>query len=1287
LVFFSLQFSEARRPAVRQLSDRVSPRGCGGPRRLRRPLAWTLPPEDSSFSPASLTKVLPGVTQPCAETSRCGAIAETPFGRKLTGKLATSGPHPTSAARGPWAQSALAFAPSQPKKTLFKRESPLTLRPYGETSKETRGAPESGVIFQKCAVVSGPKDLQTAQVRLLVNNTRVPAAANLSDLLLLDNITGLSVRGSPGNGTAEGLQAFSRQFLQVGDAFLVSYTASLDARDLGAGTVLTLPARLSFQTSPTNRTQLEAHFTLTVEEKIQVLPNHGLHAAGFFSAFLISLALTCLVLFSMLRCQCWTGTILSRRQVQHHENKLEHSQFASADGVSEDLALNDQMMDILCSEDPEGMLQALEELEIATLNRADSDLEACRTQISKDIIALLLRNLTSRGQLSPQVERRMSALFKKQLLLLEREIQEEYDRKMVALTAECDLEARKKTEHQQRREMAAAEEAEEVLKHVSERSAAQCSSLLRTLHSLEQEQLGRSLTLQREEDVAKARRQLAVFQRTELHSLFFTQIKSAACKGELQPEAVKALLQDYAKIQEDVEELMDFFQASKRYHLSKRFGHREYLVQNLQSSDTRVQGLLNAAAAQLSLLIQKHERAGYLDEDQMEVLLERAQTDVFAIKQKLDNDLKQEKRKLCQKLITKRRRELLQKHKEQRKEQLALGEAFRATEDAGQYLGQWRGLLAEHGAALEELQERLDQTALDELRALTLSLSEKASEEVRRLQNSALTQELLKRSVPWLFLQQILEEHGKEMAARAEQLEAEERDRGQEGVRGVRQRLKDDALEASVEEQAELRHWERLVFAKLCSSPLSLSEEESLRARQEVHGCFSQMDRSLALPKIRAQVLLQQFLAAWREAECLQLDKALAAPELQHPPKARKSRSKSKSKIDLLKKSIEDKIQLFEEQAPEDLVEKVRGELRGERVQQLEAQEARFVESLVSLQFQKAARMTRTLRAYTALLSTQDLLLEELSASETLTPAACAQILESHNPELQELERKLEDKLAHQEAAWQQRVLSSGQQWAGEGPCLLNEPDAVDSERQVSAVLQRALSLGPKCLKQHQQGWGEEQQGGAALEDLLEKMENDAFVTLYSQELRLASYLSRLTMVPAATLRRLLSVALPTASQPELLALPDSISQKHPDHMAESDPGEQADLGRSRKHQGWWRDLESKLRGDLRSRGAEKMLWARRRKESILKKTCLPLGERVALPGKGSWPHLTLEPVGKPAPVPVVGAEAIDLLHTGEKLFIFRTPAEPEISLHLPPRKKKKSFLNAKKAEWAPAVD
>lgn len=62
--------------------------------------------------------------------------------------------------------------------------------------------------------VSGQSEVQTAQVRLLVDNTRTPAATNLSDLLLLDNVTGLSIRESPGNRTSAGFQTFRKKFLQ-----------------------------------------------------------------------------------------------------------------------------------------------------------------------------------------------------------------------------------------------------------------------------------------------------------------------------------------------------------------------------------------------------------------------------------------------------------------------------------------------------------------------------------------------------------------------------------------------------------------------------------------------------------------------------------------------------------------------------------------------------------------------------------------------------------------------------------------------------------------------------------------------------------------------------------------------------------------------------------------------------------------------------------------------------------------------------------------------------------------
>lgn len=77
-----------------------------------------------------------------------------------------------------------------------------------------------------------------------------------------------------------------------------------------------------------------------------------------------------------------------------------------------------------------------------------------------------------------------------------------------------------------------------------------------------------------------------------------------------------------------------------------------------------------------------------------------------------------------------------------------------------------------------------------------------------------------------------------------------------------------------------LYHWPASGFCffnrQLLSLPLSLSEEELLRMRQELHCCFSQVDSSLAWPKIRARTLLQAFEMEQRDAEMLKVDQNLA---------------------------------------------------------------------------------------------------------------------------------------------------------------------------------------------------------------------------------------------------------------------------------------------------------------------------------------------------------------------------------------------------------------------------
>ncbi|XP_044873455.1 limbin [Mauremys mutica] len=1187
--------------------------------------------------------------------------------------------------------SLFALIPSWTKKILFKRESTINQQlPEGVPRISVSSG--YGITLQKCAVVATEHDLQTAYVRLLINNTNTPSASNVTDLILLDNITGLHVQGTSGNKTTDGFQIYKRGFLQVGEYYSVNYIAFLDAKETWDGKVLTLPAKLTFNSSSLNKTQhsLTASFTITGEEKTKILYSHGIHASGFFVAFVISFVLTCFAFFAVYQTRRLKWSFLNEKQEIRYDltldHKLEYSQFNSGDPFNEDIIMNDQIIEILAFEDSKNMLQALEDLKVANLTRADADLEAYRMQMCKEVIAMLMKNMVFRHNLSPNVEKRMGSILKKQFFAMENEVQEEYTRKMVALTAECNLETRKEMEAQHQRERAANDEAEELIKRLNEKSAIEYRCLLEKIHKLEQNHMKRFLLVRQEEYFAKAYRQLAIFQRTELHNAFFTQIKNAIFKGELKLEAAKALVQDYSKIQEDIEELMDFLQANKKYHLSKRFAYREYLINNIHLWDSQASSLLNTAASQITSLINKTERAGHLSENHLGTLLDQAQTEVHSVKQKLDHNLKQEKQRLHQKLVTKRRREMLQKQKEQRKEQMSIGDTFKTTKEVSHYLSHWQKLLTDHAVEFEELIEKLDNDASEEIKVLRFTLTEKAIDELKRIQYGVITQELLKLNVPKPFLQQIVEEHKKEIAIQTEQLEKEEHDKNMatgEWLENTRQKLSQE-LEHSIAEQKKLRSWEQLVFKRLLSLPLSLSEEELLRMRQEFHCCYSQMDNNLALPKIRKRALLQAYQSAWREAELLKVDQNSAVSDKQPQPNIKKQRSKNRNKIDVLKKSLEDKIRIYEEPITDENLSKVHNELLLEKENQLHSRENKLGESIAALQFQKTDKKSKTLEIYTAIISVQALLLEELSTSKILSESECTQILEAHNPEIEELDRKLEYEMLHKETAQQQHLLNR-QRWTPDGLGLSDEVVEINAERQVSALLCQALNKCKQLVNLHQQSLQEEQWNDVVLEDLLENIEMDTFLALYSQELQLAAYLTKLTMVPVGMLHRLLNLLLPSSSQTELLSVLDSISDRYSDSVMESDINvEEADSCRKRKHQGSWQALESKVRQDLISKGLEKMHSANRSKESLLKKKQLALMERTSFSPLGCLSrHPPVEPFGQPDSLNTAAAEAIELLNTGEKIFLFRDERDPILTLHSSPRKKKKNFLNSKKTALA----
>ncbi|XP_061235750.1 limbin isoform X2 [Neopsephotus bourkii] len=1198
----------------------------------------------------------------------------------------------SAASDNQWSHSLFALVPSWTNKILFKRESSVNLHQIKDVSNVSVSS-GFGITLQKCGVVDVEHDPQIAHITLLINNTNTLLSTNITDLTLLDNITGLHVQKTSGNKTADGIQIYSKGVLQGGEYFAVNYSALLDAKEMWDGRVLVLPAKLTFKSSSENATHLvslTASFTITEEEKTKILYSYAIHASGFFIAFFISLVLTCAVFLIIYRTQILKWSFRSKKQGMQHEliqnHKLEHSQFNSGDLFSEDIIMNDQIIDILSFEEPGNMLQALEDLEVASLTRADADLEAYRTQICKEVIAMMMKNMVLSHSLFPHVEKKMSSIFKKQFLAMEKEIQEEYERKMVALTAECNLETRKKMEAQCQKARAVNEEAEELMKKMNEKPSVEYKSLLDRLHTLEQDHVKRLLLVKQEEYFAKAYRDLAVCQRKELHNIFFTQITNATFKGELKLEAAKTLVEGYSKIQGDIEELMDFLQASKKYHLNRRFAYREYLISKIRLRDSQASALINAAAAQIPSLINKMEKAGHLPESHLGMLLDRAEAEINSVKQKFDHDLKQEKQKLCQKLITRRRREMLQK-KEHRKEQLSLGETFKTTKEVTHYLGHWKNLLSDHIIEFEELTEKLENEATEELKELVFSLTEKAIEELKRVQCGVFVQELLKLSVPKVFLLEAVEEHKKETIDKHEQLEREEHEKStatEELLQLTRQKLSQE-LETSIMEQKKLRSWEQSVFMQLLSLPLALSEEELLRVRQEFHCCFSQLDSSLAWPKIRARTLLQAFEVEQRDTEVLKVDQNLAVNSKQPHSKVKKNGSRNRNKMDILKKSLQDKIFIYEDSVKDENLNKVKHELLLEKECQLRDLENKLGEYIAALAFQKTVKKSKMLELYTAIISVQALLFEQLSMSKALSKVECIQILEAHNPEIEELDRKLEYEMLHKESAQQQHHLMSRQRWNLDGLGLSSEAVETNADRQVTVLLRQAMNRCGQFINLHQQSLRDEQWNCVVLEDLLENIEMDALLALYSQELRLAGYLAKLTWVPMRMLHRVLNLLLPSSSQSEILSVLDSIS-KYSDGVAESDSNaDESGSSKKRKNQELWQALESKLRQDLINKSLEKFPSLNKRKDSLVKKKQLALLEKAPFVHLGYSPTQPAMEQSDPPALNTATAESIEILETGEKVFLFRGPSDPILPLHSSPRKKKKNFLNSKKASHANA--
>lgn len=1262
--------------------------------------------------------------------------------------LSAEGPLSSSAPAGPWGHSF--YTPLTYMSNLLhlrNRRSTLTRYNPGLTLPQIQSvAPPStfGVKFHKCAQVKLDTDPSQLIFFLLIHNMGPVGGTNLSQVAIRDSISGIVPIKSEGRVVERGYQTFAIDSLSAGSQVIVNYTAHIRSHK---SEVLDLPAFLTFSNASQNDVSmfgpLTANLTLRVNSTNRIYPNHGVHFAGFVAGFFATLVLLSLGFLAMTLIGPRTRLNLLQQRRKRGESDPEYADCNMSEAVKDEAAFEDKMVDTMVLEDPHNMYQALENLEMSTLLHATNNLEATRIQIYKDIMSSLLGGLRFRGQASTQAQQRLLSVLHGQMLGMEGRLKEERGARMAALAGRCNLETREEMEAEHRKEAAEKTQAELLCQHADQQELLHCSVLLEKLHKLSQSRLQRILLVRHEEASAKVQRQTIEWRRVELHKIFSEELEEATRMGELEKSTAKGLQHDYFAFQDQLEEVLDVVLANQRYVLAERHAQRKFLVHSLHSLNSLISDSFSSTSNNLDSWFTHIRRGGIVPAEQIDLLQEKAQKELVMVRQRLDEALSQEKRAMRCGLIKKRRElisDVLRVHKQRQKDLTGLSKGLEGRIDVVQHLLCWQNLLTAHSLELAELINNLDEEAAADIRKMTMRVIQGALTEVKAIQPSA-AQALLSILPPGVqhSLLEVEPEAGPGQAqgqGAGALLQGQERlhQEGKAALRTLsctREALR-GAMERELQEQRELRAHCRAFFSCLCSSQLTLSEDDRLRMKLEFQKCLSVMDRCLVLPHAISRTKLHTALAAWRKESEQQMT------NMQSKGKTSEARLKTDtSDLLLFQKRLEDGIQLFEKEKEMEsgIMNKVIEEMRMEREDDLRSQGDSLAMQMATIHYQKAERRTKVLETSRAMLTLHSLLIQQLRERMSLERQEMAQSIQNHCLGLEVAEQQLQKEKTELEGL----QMSCSRTESTESPTESEDSDEREEEKEeerlfqlqqdcrMTSILQEALYKSDQVFALLAERLQEMTGSSQAMEDLKEQMELRRLYANCDQDLEFASQLVKQSQVSAEVLLEALRLLLPTLPESELLSITDALCPKQHPLSSSAEQEHSGCAGRLN------RLLPVKLREDVLHKNMPNMSSCnvererlQEKRQSLMEKL-LPrsrlLAPKDAAPllveekgkedsfTKAQQPiykstmaentvtqqhsdtakervvdtvnetlHSTAEEYVMPASVGTVqGISAIS-----ERLFVFRDPPESRDTAGAPKRKRKKNFLNLKKGTVAP---
>ncbi|XP_061544151.1 limbin-like isoform X3 [Phycodurus eques] len=1222
------------------------------------------------------------------------------------------GPVSSSASADPWAHSFYtSFSRMKAILQLRDRRSSLTRYNPGHMLPQLQSLTPPAAFkikFHKCAQVVAESDPPQLTFFLLIHNLSPVGGTNLSQVAIRDSIFGIVPLKTEGKVVERGYQMFAIDFVSAGSQMILNYTAQIMSHKRG---VMDLPAFLTFSNLSQNDVSMfgpvTANLTLRVNSTDRIHPSHGVHFAGFVGGFFVALLLLLLGFLAINMIGPRPTRNLLQKSKTRSDPDTEYADCNMTETVKDEATFEDKIVDIMVLEEPQNMNQALENLEMSTLLHATNNLEATRIQIYKDVLSVLLGGLRSCGQVSVQVQQRLLSVLHGQLLGMEGRLKEERGVRMATLAGKCNLETREEMEAEHRREAAQKAHAELLCQHADQR----CIVLLEKLHKLSQAHLQRILLVRHEEASAKVQRQIIEWRRVELHKIFCEELEEATKMGELEKSAANSLQHSYFWCQDLLEETLDVILANWRYVLAERHAQRKFLLHSLHSLNSIISDTFSSTSSNLDSMFIHIRRGSNVSAEQLTQLQEKTQKDLVMVRQRLDDSLSQERRAMRCGLLKMRRElisDMLRVHVQRQKHLSGLSKNQDGNIEVAHHLHCWQDLLTTHSLELAELINNLDEEAAADIRKVTMRVIQSSMADVKAIQHSAL-QSLLTILPP--ILQESLRQGEPEAGQGGGTLLQGQEMLHQEGKAALhtlsttRESL-NRAMERELQEQSELRTHCRAFFRCLCSSQLTLSDDERLGMKLEFQKCLSVMDRCLMLPHAVSRTKVHTCITIWRKD---------SEQQMMNPHFKGKAFQKTQDTADLVhfQKKLQDQIQLFEKEMVREMdnavINKVEEEMREEREDYLRTQANSLAMQMAAVHYRKAEKRSKVLETSRALLTLHSLLIHHLRETNCLARQEMAKSIQRHCLGLEEAQHYLlEENGELDQLETVHRSTKTHTEDADEAELF-----RLQQESRMSSILHEALNKCDQVITVLGVRSQEMTISSQTMEDLREQMGLKRLYSTSDQDLLFASELMKQCRMSVELLLELLRLLVPTMPEGELLTITDALCPKQ--HLDS--------LSTEQEHFGPNLHLPVRLKEDLVYRSMLNMPSVERERSQRLQEKRQSLMERLlpssrlplAVKGKedsfmkenlpeynssisentqqhGETPNQsnmeqgneTLRSSAEEDMIPTSANVEVICQATGERLFVFREPPHSHISICSSKKKRKRNFLNLKKGCVAP---